>query len=199
MIIATYARTGSTKLGLDLAEKHNLKFMGEIEGSYLKSSGCENRKIETHETNFQPMLSDQEYYNAIYNHKDMVVLINRGGYLVLDKADYVVVRDNPLGCCLSFADLLMRPTKGDPLHWRSVLLYTRLMFADMISLITCAVEHPDDLPIVWFEDLYPHHKQNLKYITHESIYDIAKTFFTEFIEASDIHYKLGILKEKTSY
>ena len=199
MIIATYARTGSTKFGLDLAEKHNLKFMGEIEGSYLTSSGCENRKIETHETNFQPTLSDQEYYNAIYNHKDMVVLINRGGYLVLDRADYVVLRDDPLGCCLSFADLLMRPTKGDPLHWRSVLLYTRLMFADMISLTTCAVQHPEDLPIVWFEDLYPHHKQNLKYITHESIYDIAKTFFTQFIEASDIHYKLDILKQKTSY
>lgn len=196
MIIATYARTGSTKFGLDLAEKHNLKFMGEIEGSYLISSGCDNRKIETHETNFQPMLTDKEYYNAIYNHKDMVVLINRGGYLVLDKADYVVLRDDPLGCCLSFADLLMRPTKGDPLHWRNVLLYTRLMFADMISLVTCVVEYPTDLPIVWFEDLYPNHTQNLKYITHESIYEIAKGFFTEFIEASDVQDKLDILKTK---
>ena len=171
MIITSYARTGSTKFGLDLAEKHNLRFMGEITGSHLISTGTKSHKHEIHETKFQPMLSDQEYYNAIYNNKDLVILVNRGGYLLLDKADYVVLRNDPLGCCLSFADLIMRPTSGrDSLHWRSVLFYTRLMFDDMLSLVTCAVEYPTDLPLVWF--------------------------FTEFIEASDVQHKLDILKER---
>ena len=197
MIITSYARTGSTKFGLDLAEKHNLRFMGEITGSHLISTGTKSHKHEIHETKFQPMLSDQEYYNAIYNNKDLVILVNRGGYLLLDKADYVVLRNDPLGCCLSFADLIMRPTSGrDSLHWRSVLFYTRLMFDDMLSLVTCAVEYPTDLPLVWFEDLYPNHTQNLKYITDEKIYEIAKGFFTEFIEASDVQDKLDILKTK---
>jgi len=201
MLIATHARSGGTKFGLDLADKHNLRFVGEVSGSHLKSIGTTSFKKEIHETNCQPVLSDIDIYKAIYSHEELVVLLNTGGYLHLDRVDYVLLRENPTACCLSFIDLLLRPHSGAKIHWQAVLLYMRLMFNDMFTLITCCVEHKEDLPIIWFEDIYPAHTQNLKYFnqlpeeTSLGMIELVKYF----VSNSDIETKISVLQERTSY
>lgn len=196
MIVATHARSGATKFCIDLAARESKKFIGEYTPSHLnplyESELTSSSKNFVHETKFQPPISEQDF-NDIEKSKD-IYMVNKAAYLILDKADFIILRKDILQSIYSFIDLLLRPSRGSGLSIDAVVLYARLVFDDTLGLVTRCEGRKD---ILWFEDLYPNHKQNLTYFNE--IYNKGiKDYFNTLYSISNLSIKMNNLSKNSS-
>jgi hypothetical protein len=109
MIICSLPRCGATKIGMDLAAQHSLEFVGELNPTYLDYL-YDHRKSDHHETKFQPVYDTQKLYKALTYHEDLIVLVNTMPYLVINQADYIILRKNMEDAFISTANFLIKTT-----------------------------------------------------------------------------------------
>ena len=196
MIVATHARSGATKFCLDLAKKEKRTFIGEYAPSYLnplyESDFSSSSKKLVHETGFQPYISEKAF-NNLQNSND-IYMVNKSAYLIVDTADFIILRKDILQSIYSFIDLLLRPENTNKLSIDAILLYARLVFDDTLGLITRCKDMNN---ILWFEDLYPNHTQNLTYFN--KIYNKGiQDYFNSIYSNSGLSIKIDNLSKNSS-
>ncbi len=192
MIVASYARTGATKYCINLAKWLNLPFMGELASTYLKKVGGGKAGIKAaiHETGFQPVLHPIDFIEGIQGDKKNIWLVNKSAYLIAPKADLIVLRRDIHAAMMSCCKVVSRVPNTPP---QVVIFYAMLMYEEAYGLITYCDGPRNHLhaPIVWFEDLYPDHRQD---VTELGEYrDFYHGQIEQWIETSDIEEKIARL------
>ena len=166
MLVITHGRSGATKYCLDLSEKTGLPFVGEMSPANLACNPYANVKSESHETGYQPTYTDEEFYDLVFNHENKIVQVNRAAVGLLPQADVVLIRKNIKKTLMSFAKLLSHPAAS--LNESQILLYCKMLFDDYLGLVTVckiAKNKGDGINLLWFEDIYPQHQQNVEVVS----------------------------------
>jgi hypothetical protein len=156
MIIVAMARSGATKICMDLAEKNNLQFVGELTATNLYDS-TRYRKDKDHETNFEIAFDPELWTKIINRDPSLCILANHAKqYTLLKDADYVILRKNYVNCLLSFAEYRVRNVRNTPLtqeylsHFR---IFIYLMLDSLVGIATYCLNN--DKKIIWYEDYFP--------------------------------------------
>ena len=159
MIVATFPRTGATKFCVDLAKEHNMPFIGELSPMYspeIGENGYYDKKSNHEVANCQPQPTLQMFTKYI-DTKDCVKQVNRSAYLVVDKADYILLRRDFQHCAESLIGIMTR-SAGRPgsEHIFPIVMGTLLkeIFGEVAALTAWCIEHPER-EITWFEDYFP--------------------------------------------
>lgn len=161
MIVATFPRTGATKFCIDLAAKHNMPFIGELSPVYspeLGDNGYPDKKTKHEVPNCQPQPT-LEMFTKYMDTEDCVKQINRYAYLVVDKADYILLRRDFYHVGESLVGLLTRsglPHDGGFPAFIAIMLQE--IFCETAALTAWCVEHPER-KITWFEDYFPEYDE----------------------------------------
>ena len=196
MIVATHARSGATKFCLDLAKKEKREFIGEYTPSHLnplyESPLSSSSKSLVHETLFQPAISEKDF-NSLET-SDNIYMINKSAYLIVKNASFIIIRKDIIQSIYSFIDLLLRPENNTKLSIDAIVLYARLVFDDTLGLITRCKDMNN---ILWFEDLYPNHTQNLTYLNKINNKGIQE-YFNALYSNCDLSIKIDNLSKNSS-
>lgn len=150
MIVCSLPRCGATKFCLDLEAKTNLPFVGELNPVYIDSCNEANTKQPYHETGFQPHYTKETYLDALVNPDKYIVLVNQSPHLLIDRADYVVLRKNMRDAFLSLANffILSRPyLRGD-----GVIQHLYLSFHCLYGTLVYLNKYHKQ--VVWYEDYF---------------------------------------------
>lgn len=157
MIVATFPRTGATKFCVDLAKKHNMPFVGELTPAYspeVGANGYPDKKTKHEVPNCQPQPTLQ-MFTKYMDTKDCVKQVNRYAYLVVDKADYILLRRDFYHVAESLIGVLTNHGLG---REGNIPLFMAVMvqeiFCETAALTAWCVEHPER-KITWFEDYFP--------------------------------------------
>ena len=157
MIVATFPRTGATKFCVDLAKKHNMPFVGELTPAYspeVGANGYPDKKTKHEVPNCQPQPTLQ-MFTKYMDTKDCVKQVNRYAYLVVDKADYILLRRDFYHVAESLIGVLTSHGLG---REGNIPLFMAVMvqeiFCETAALTAWCVEHPER-KITWFEDYFP--------------------------------------------
>jgi len=189
MLVASWARTGATKIAMDLAESLGIPYIGELAPTYMHNigGGKPHIKNEIHELKTQRIYSDRQFFNALIDTRDTVYLVNKAAYFVADRAQCIVLRHNVHASMLSFCNVIAR-LKYPSIE--SILLYAMLMFEEAYGLATwCDFSPVADTNIIWFEDQFPNHVQNIDALTPEHRL-ICDSQIDSWIRSSDITDKI---------
>lgn len=158
MIVATFPRTGATKFCVDLAQKHNLPFIGELSAFYspeVGENGYPNKKTIHEVPNCQPQPTLKMFTKYI-DSNDCVKQVNRYAYMIVDRADYILLRKDFQHCAESLIGLLMKGMRPGTENIFQIVIGTMLkeIFVETAALTAWCIEHPER-KITWFEDYFP--------------------------------------------
>jgi hypothetical protein len=158
MIVATFPRTGATKFCVDLAKKHNMPFVGELSPMYIPEigeNGYWDKKTRHEVPNCQPQPTLQ-MFNKYLDTKDCVKQVNRHAYLILDKADYILLRRDFQHCAESLVGIIKKMAQPGNEQILNIVIGTKLkeVFSEVAVLTAWCLDHPER-KITWFEDYFP--------------------------------------------
>lgn len=162
MIVATFPRTGATKFCIDLAAKHDLPFIGELSPVYSPDVGMNGypNKKENHECpNCQPQPTLRQFVKYM-DSKNSIKQINRYAYLIVDQANYILLRRDFYHVAESIVGLLYR---SGVTHQEFIAVMLKEIFCETSALLEWCMAHPER-KITWFEDYFPefdHKERNL--------------------------------------
>lgn len=190
MLIIASPRSGGTAFCIDLAKKLNKPFLGELSALYLKGNGLENYKNWGHEIpDSQPDYSDEDFADMLSGQANGVILVNKTGYLYVDKADYILLRD-PMNALMSLADSLSGGYPGMPVE--AICHFLTSVFEDTYGLISYCLQEQES--VIWFEDHYNCHTPTpIEHLPaqHEAI---VRGYLTKLFKRSDIVEKVEMLR-----
>jgi len=150
MIVCSLPRCGATKFCLDLQETTNLQFVGELNPYFITELNTTNVKATTHETAFQLNYSADKFASLLYDHSSHIVLINESSHLVVNQADYVILRHQMKDAFLSTADYLLRMFPN--IKANEVIHMLDRFYRDYIGLQSYLNKYDKD--VVWYEDYF---------------------------------------------
>lgn len=156
MIVVTHPRSGGTKFCADLAKKHDLIFMGELNPIYTNDLGTLSwsPKIGHEMPNSQPVMNLNRFIDFVDNHSNSVQLVNRFGFMIAHKADYILLRKDFKATLLSQLKYVYK--SGDKSH-DLIVLFLQSVVSESAALMQWCLNHPEK-EITWFEDLHPNHE-----------------------------------------
>lgn len=161
MIVVAIARSGATKICMDLAEEHGIKFLGEMTPRNM-SQRLRYRKDINHETKFEMRMTEEEYCKAIERDPQYISLVNNAGAdLLTADADYVVMRKDLKANLYSWLNYIIKTVHGGKLAIGNEEVIHRIKYItllDMIldtayGIITYCLNN--DKKIIWYEDYFP--------------------------------------------
>ena len=146
MIVFSLPRCGATKFCLDLQEKTNLKFVGEMHPIHIEN----DRKALVHETQYQTAFTPEQFADLIHCNKDYIVLINQHPYLKIDQAEFIILRRNMKNAYLSMANFMIKMYPN--IKPTAVIHQLRIMRNDQLAIEIYLDKYPRE--VVWYEDYY---------------------------------------------
>jgi hypothetical protein len=185
MLVVTHGRSGATRYCMDMSEKTGLPFVGEMSPANIESNPYAKVKSESHETGYQPTYTPDEFYDLVFDNADKIVQANRSAVGLIPYADVVLLRRDLKQSLMSFAKLLSHPSAQ--CDEKQILLYCKMLFDDYLGLVTvCDVANHRgaSLDLLWFEDLYPSHKQDVSIVSTSA--PSASQFFDYLISQTNI-------------
>jgi hypothetical protein len=150
MIVCSLPRCGATRFCLNLQEQTGLEFVGEFNPYFIQELGLTNVKTDTHETKYQPTYSINKFTSLLHNHNNHILLVNDSPHLVIDKADYVVLRHNMKNAFLSTSNYLI-------VMFPNIKANIIIHMLDQFYRSYVAVKGYTDKysrEVVWYEDYY---------------------------------------------
>ena len=146
MLVCSLPRCGATGFCLDLEAAIRLPFAGELHPIHIGS----DRKSIVHETKYQPNFKEEQFADLLHDNSNHIVLVNQHPYLVINRADVVVLRRNMKDASYSLVKFLIAMY---PSIKPGVIVHQlKLMHYDHIALMSYLNKYPKD--IVWYEDYY---------------------------------------------
>lgn len=116
---------------------------------YVDNYQTRNEKRIYHETQYQPNYSIRQYTDGLFTNK-YISLVNVSPYLVLDKAQYLVLRRNMRDAFLSTANFFF---KSRPyLRGEEVIHQLHIMHHSLYGIVLAAP--CTQVKVVWYEDYY---------------------------------------------
>ena len=165
MIVVAIPRSGATRICMDLAERHNIKFLGEMSPRNMNDK-LRLRKDLTHETRFEIKVTPEEYCKSIERDPDYIGLCNYpGSNLLTADADYVVMRKDLKNCLYSWLNYVI---KGGRLHSNDgvakveAFFMLKMVLDTAYGIITYCLHN--DKEIIWYEDYFPNMNTQYKLI-----------------------------------
>jgi hypothetical protein len=156
MIVVAIPRSGATRICMDLAEKHNIKFLGEMSPRNLENE-LRLRKDLTHETKFEIKVTPEEYCKSIERDPNYICLANYpGANLLTSDADYVVMRKNLKDCLYSWLNYVIKGGRlngNDGVAKIEAFFMLKMLLDTAYGVITYCLHN--DKEIIWYEDYFP--------------------------------------------
>ena len=187
MIVVAMPRSGATRICMDLAEKNNLQFVGELTATNLHDF-TRYRKDKSHETNFE-IGFDPELWTKIINRDPSLCILanNAKQYTLLKDADYVILRKNYVNCLLSFAEYTFRgealSQEKETMNHMRIFVY--LMLDSFVGIATYCLNN--DKNIIWYEDYFPNMPTEYKVVRgHPRIMSIIDSELKRFPHAKGL-------------
>ena len=146
MIIVSIPRCGATRYCLDLQTQTGLNFVGEINPDHIGSV----LKSQMHETGYQPNFSYDYFVEILHNSQDKILLVNRGGYLLANVCDKIILRKNMVNAFMSFANFLIK--MYPKIDTRVLMQEINISISDYKVLKSYINKYPKD--VIWYEDYY---------------------------------------------
>ena len=146
MIVCSLPRCGGTKYCLDLQEKTGLQFVGEMHAVHIGS----DRKMHTHETNYQTNFTPDSFAELLQDHSKNIVLVNQHSYLLAPYADAFILRRNMRDASLSLANYMLKAYPG--IKVAALKFNIALMHNDHAAMIAYLNKYQKE--VVWYEDYY---------------------------------------------
>ena len=170
MIVVAEPRSGATRFCMDLAEKTGKKFVGEFMMQLMTETRDfgPDRKGMLHETNHQQEVCFRDISNIVKGEFEDIVLVNNECVpLVIDKADYVILRKSHTDTFISMINFWIRSRKkvgvkdfrwkdedGNHTLFREEVGYAA-EHAQAISYFITRYCYENDIKPLWYEDLFP--------------------------------------------
>lgn len=181
MIVVAIPRSGATRICMDLAEKHNIKFLGEMSPRNM-SSQLRLRKDLTHETKFEIKVTPEEYCKSVERDPNYVYLANYpGSNLLTSDADYVVMRKDLKNSLFSWVNYVIKGGKltTTDIEVDATARLKCFFMLDMIldntyGIVTYCLNNAKE--IIWYEDYFPDMDTKYNLIPDNWRKKIDKTF-----------------------
>jgi hypothetical protein len=149
MLVCSLPRCGATKFCLDLADKTNLEFVGEVNPIYLESYNDTKKQIH-HESNYQPTYSNTKFIETLTYPNKYIALVNTMPYLVINQADYILLRRNMYDAFLSTANFLMKC--DNTIKAEYVIQRLNMMYESLIAISLYVRLNKKE--VVWYEEYF---------------------------------------------
>lgn len=161
MIVIAAPRCGGTVFTMDMSKKHNVEFVGQVHSpkyveTYYKTKR-NNEKVLIHETQSQPVFTEEQYFDIMINHQKYGILANGvDNTLLLHQADYLLLRKNLFNIFASLdkyfkkiASSFNNPNAVDPerVKWDFVMRLNAIYNI-------CLYAKKSNKKITWYEDFY---------------------------------------------
>ena len=190
MIVVSVPRSGGTKFCLDLSEKTNLPFFGELIIEHVDSYPAKlldigKIKRQRHEAgvNSQKEYTAEQFMTCLNKHKDHIILANTEALGLYPFADYFLLRRNPINhfkswYCWTLKDV---PEQALPII---VPNYIKFLYKNIASILDYC--YYNGIEITWYEDLYD---RETGYSGYDSRPDYIDPQLEETLSDYDIHAK----------
>jgi len=165
MIVVAIPRSGATRICMDLAEKHDIKFLGEMSPRNMNDK-LRLRKDLTHETRFEIKVTPEEYCKSIERDPNYICLANYpGSNLLTSDADYVVMRKDLKNSLYSWLNYVIKGKGGrltDAITRMEAFFMLNMLLDTAYGIITYCLNN--DKEIIWYEDYFPGMDTRYSYI-----------------------------------
>lgn len=159
MIVISTPRSGGTKFCLDLSEKLNLPYKGDLQLANTPEMGSSWHiaKAQNHETNTGGAITVNDLASTVSDYKNNIVLLNMDFVPMLPFADVYLIRKNKRNIFTSMVNYMMKIGNGTlPGFFNEATLYKRM--------VECKVYDEylkqNNITPTYYEDYfnnYPHH------------------------------------------
>ena len=159
MIVCSLPRCGATKFCLDLQEKTGLQFVGEYYPYYINELGYQNIKAETHETKYQLTYDMDHFLSLLDKHENHILLVNDSPHLLVNRADYIILRRDMKSAFLSTANYLIVMY---PSIKANIIIHMLDRFYMNYVTVKGYIDKYSSNNVVWYEDYYGINKTTTK-------------------------------------
>ena len=158
-----------------------LEFVGEVNPIYLEKN-YDSKKATHHETKCQPRYSPNKFVETFAYPNKYIALVNTMPYLVINQADYVVLRKNMKYAFLSTANFLIKcDSKIKPEY---VIHRLYMMYESLIAMSLFL--QSNNKTIIWYEDYFNRSGTNTDILDQSRYKNVIYSQIDKFMKNSDI-------------